>query len=107
MYPIFSKIPEDIERIKNDSEMNQFEYYTANLWEYATSFPPFYCDGKCKAPDGFFIGAPWMRTGRITVRKGDRVNLICQIWNGLEDEASDNVTFVHNDLIVYEKATLT
>ena len=97
-------LKEDVE--DNPHEMNQFKYYTAKLWEYATSFPPFYCEGKCKAPDGFFLGAPWMKTEEITARQGDKVSLICQIWNGLDGEASHNVTFAHNGSSIYEKTTL-
>ena len=79
MYPVFSEDQDYFDEILEEdlNQHFQFEKYTERLWELAMKNPPYVCEDRCKAPDSFFLGAPWMKIGSVTAREGDKVDLIC------------------------------
>ena len=68
------------------------------------------CEDRCKASDSFFLGAPWMKIGSVTAREGDKVDLICQIWNGVSANPyswpSANASITHNGRLIHQKLTI-
>ena len=115
MYPVFSDDEDYFLELAEDdpNEKAQFEKYTQLLWKFSKEVPPFFCKDRCKAPNGFFLGSPWMKTTNVTARLGNKVELICQIWNGVATDRSSlpsaNVTFTHfneEESEIYRKETL-
>ena len=114
MYPVFSE-DEDyfLSLVEDDpNEKAQYEKYTELLWKFSKEVPPFVCNDRCKAPNGFFLGSPWMKTTSVTARAGNKVDLICQIWNGVATDRSSlpsaNVTLTHigsEESEIYKKET--
>ena len=79
MYPVFSEDQDYFDEILEEdlNQHFQFEKYTERLWELAMKNQAYLCEDRCKAPDSFFLGAPWMKIGSVTAREGDKVDLIC------------------------------
>jgi len=115
VYPVFSE-DEDyfLSLVEDDpNEKAQYEKYTELLWKFSKEVPPFVCNDRCKAPNGFFLGSPWMKTTSVTARAGNKVDLICQIWNGVATDRSSlpsaNVTLTHigsEESEIYKKETI-
>ena len=115
VYPVFSDDQDYFLEIAEDDENEkvQYEKYTQLLWKFSKEVPPFFCKDRCKAPNGFFLGSPWMKTTNVTARLGNKIDLICQIWNGVATDRSSlpsaNVTFTHfngEESEIYRKETL-
>ena len=113
--PVYSVFDEDQDYFdglveEDPHQLEQHEKYTALLWELANDMKPFECEDRCKAPDGFFLGAPWMKTSNVTGREGNKVELICQIWNGIVTDRSSlpsaNVFITLNGPPIYSKVTI-
>ena len=74
--------------VKNDSSFSRFQALFSSL-------PPFDCAARCKAPDAFFSGSPWLshpENGTLLLHffkagSDQGQHLEWQIWNGLKNDS--------------------
>ena len=109
MYPVFSQDTDYFDDLieEDPNQQKQYEKYTERLWNLANNMTPFVCEDRCKSPNGFFLGAPWIKTGQVIARLGEKVELLCQIWNGVIAEPSSspsaNVSIALNEKVIFKK----
>ncbi len=60
VFPVFST-NEVFRSLMEPRESEAFERYTEQLWRFANSQEPFTCSGNCKAPEGTYLGEPWLQ----------------------------------------------
>lgn len=51
--------------IMEENEVEAFEEYTRQLWDFAMNKEPFHCAGNCQAPQGYFGGQPWVTPNKV------------------------------------------
>eukprot|EP00092_Neocalanus_flemingeri_P014899 GFUD01016091.1.p1 GENE.GFUD01016091.1~~GFUD01016091.1.p1 ORF type:complete len:1172 (-),score=192.98 GFUD01016091.1:160-3675(-) len=79
-------------------EVEKYEEYTDNLWEFMNNGSAYECDQRCKSPSGYFTGEPWLweDTANNVQRVGDALTIVWQIWiHGCNGETSKNYHILH------------
>ncbi len=98
--PVFSN-NELFRSLMDPREEELFNNYTDQLWAFANSQPPFKCSGNCNAPEGTYLGEPWLEQTVLQKYEGENVTINCQVWTRFNKKAGEGLQWSKDNQTLY------
>ena len=101
--PIFSNTKRNQRKIRRQPEaVEKFKNETSRLWKLSTAKQPFNCEENCRAPSGFYSGAPLVAPSVVRGKTGTKQRVLCQISKGIAGKGSKtNMKWKFNEEVIF------